>query len=180
MRSVGGRTAATSSHSFDRFFSCSVLVVRDRGRVCARAAMREELLGMASRPSSRIAPLFLSHELGFDLGLEGERNHPAGRNRSVVWSATFASVEDYETYDASEDHEAVVSDLIKPIIVPGSRAAIQHRSRARSGHDRYESDARTTSSSRRAIGTRPRRSAWCCTRGRPPYRPFGRTCDSSS
>ena len=85
-------------------------------------AMKEGLLGLPSK----LDPLFVSHELGFDLELEGGQNHPAGKNRSVVWSATFGSVEDYEAYDTSAEHVAVVSDLIKPIIVPGSRSAIQY------------------------------------------------------
>jgi len=85
-------------------------------------AMKEGLLGLPSK----LDPLFVSHELGFDLELEGGRNHPAGKNRSVVWSATFGSVADYEAYDSSEEHVAVVTDLIKPIIVPGSRSAIQY------------------------------------------------------
>ncbi len=75
---------------------------------------------------SKLDPLFVSHELGVDLKLEGGQNHPAGKNRSVIWTATFGSVEDYESYDTSEEHVSVVSNLIKPIIVPGSRSAIQY------------------------------------------------------
>mmetsp|Transcript_27649 Transcript_27649/g.31425 ORF Transcript_27649/g.31425 Transcript_27649/m.31425 type:complete len:152 (+) Transcript_27649:92-547(+) len=86
------------------------------------AAMKAGLLGLPSK----LDPLFVSHELGFDLKLEGGQNHPAGKNRSVVWSATFGSVNDYEKYDTSDEHVSVVSNLIKPIIVPGSRSAIQY------------------------------------------------------
>ena len=68
-----------------------------------------------------------SHEVGIDLKLPGGQNHPAGRNRSVLWSATFESIEDYESYDTSKEHINVVTSLIKPIIVPGSRSAIQYR-----------------------------------------------------
>ena len=84
--------------------------------------MKEGLLGLPAK----LDPLFVSHELGFDLKLEGGQNHPAGKNRSVVWSASFGSVSDYEKYDTSEEHVSVVSNLIKPIIVPGSRSAIQY------------------------------------------------------
>ena len=83
--------------------------------------MKEGLLGLPSK-----LDVFVSHELGVDLKLEGGQNHPAGKNRSVVWTATFGSVEDYESYDTSEEHVSVVSNLIKPIIVPGSRSAIQY------------------------------------------------------
>ena len=84
--------------------------------------MKEGLLNLPSK----LDPLFVSHELGVDLKLEGGQNHPAGKNRSVVWSATFGSVNDYEAYDTSEEHIDVVTNLIKPNIVPGSRSAIQY------------------------------------------------------
>ena len=85
--------------------------------------MKEGLLGLPSK-----LDVFVSHDLGVDLKLEGGQNHPAGKNRSVIWTATFGSVEDYESYDTSEEHVSVVSNLIKPIIVPGSRSAIQYMS----------------------------------------------------
>ncbi|VEU35011.1 unnamed protein product [Pseudo-nitzschia multistriata] len=86
--------------------------------------MKSGLLGLPG-----VLPEITEHELADDLLLEGGQNHPAGKNRSVVWSATFASVEDYETYETSEEHVAVVTNLIKPIIVPGSRAAIQYHTK---------------------------------------------------
>ena len=85
-------------------------------------AMKEGLLGLPGK----LNPLFLSHELGFDLKLEGGQNHPAGKNRSVIWSAIFDNVNDYEAYDTSDEHISVVQNFIKPIIVPGSRSAIQY------------------------------------------------------
>lgn len=69
---------------------------------------------------------FVAYELGVDLKLEGGQHHPSGKNRSIVWSASFETIEDYEKYESSEEHVEVVSTLIKPIIVPGSRAAIQY------------------------------------------------------
>ena len=66
------------------------------------------------------------YELGEDLKLPGGQNHPAGKNRTICWSATFEDVESYERYDQHPDHLACVNDLIKPNIVPGSRAAIQY------------------------------------------------------
>mmetsp|Transcript_2485 Transcript_2485/g.6625 ORF Transcript_2485/g.6625 Transcript_2485/m.6625 type:complete len:136 (+) Transcript_2485:61-468(+) len=84
-------------------------------------AMKSGLLGLP-----KVLPEIASHELGEDLKLTGGQNHPAGKNRSVVWSATFRSVDDYETYETSKEHVDVVTTLIKPIIVPGSRAAIQY------------------------------------------------------
>ena len=58
--------------------------------------------------------------------LAGGQNHPAGKNRSIVWTACFANVADYEKYNDSKEHVDVVNNLIKPITVPGSRAAIQY------------------------------------------------------
>jgi len=86
------------------------------------AAMEKGLLNLPEK----LNPLFISHELGYDLKLDGGQNHPAGKNRSVVWSCTFGCVQDYEKYDTSDEHVDVVTNLIKPIIVPGSRSAIQH------------------------------------------------------
>lgn len=67
-----------------------------------------------------------SHEIGVDLQLEGGQNHPSGRNRDIVWSATFASKEDYDVYEKHPEHVSVITDLIKPIMIPGSRSAIQY------------------------------------------------------
>jgi hypothetical protein len=69
---------------------------------------------------------FIDCELGTDLKLPGGQNHPAGKNRSIAWCVSFASSSDYERYNDSEEHVDVVNNLIKPIIVPGSRAAIQY------------------------------------------------------
>merc|ERR1712187_824414 len=59
------------------------------------------------------------YELGIDLKLEGGQNHPAGKNRSVSWTATFDSANDYETYAKHEDHVACIKECIAPIIEPG-------------------------------------------------------------
>lgn len=85
------------------------------------AAMKQGLLRLPETVDG-----FLSFELGTDLKLAAGQNHPAGKNRSIAWSASFASVADYERYNESKEHVTVVNDLIKPIIVPGSRAAIQY------------------------------------------------------
>ena len=85
--------------------------------------MKAGLLGLPKQ----LDPVIASHELGVDLKLPGGQSHPAGKNRSVVWSATFDSIQDYESYETSKEHVDVVTTLIKPIIVPGSRAAIQYK-----------------------------------------------------
>jgi hypothetical protein len=84
-------------------------------------ALKQGLLSLPTKVDG-----FIGHELGQDLKLEGGQTHPAGKNRSIVWTACFANVEDYEKYNDSEEHVEVVNNLIKPIIVPGSRAAIQY------------------------------------------------------
>ena len=86
------------------------------------AAMKQGLLGLPKK----LDPIIATHELGFDLKLPSGQEHPAGKNRSVIWTATFGSIKDYEAYDTSSEHVEVVSTLIKPIIVPGSRSAIQY------------------------------------------------------
>jgi Stress responsive A/B Barrel Domain len=72
-------------------------------------------------------PGILSYEVGADMLLESGQNHPAGKNRVVSWTACFANVEDYEIYQAHPAHQAFVSDILKPILLPGSRAAIQYK-----------------------------------------------------
>jgi Stress responsive A/B Barrel Domain len=66
-----------------------------------------------------------SYEVGQDLLLEGGQKHPLGRNRRVAWTVTFDSANDYETYNSCEAHLAFLQKL-KPLLDPGSRAAIQY------------------------------------------------------
>lgn len=82
--------------------------------------IREGLLALPSK-----IPEIKEYELGVDLLLKGGQNHPAGKNRAISWTATFESQQDYETYDASEPHKEFLAKL-KPIVEPGSRAAIQY------------------------------------------------------
>ena len=84
-------------------------------------AMKEGLLGLRKE-----IEVITAHELGVDLKLEGGQNHPAGKNRTLCWSASFASIADYEIYEKHQAHIDVVSNKIKPIMIPGSRAAIQY------------------------------------------------------
>ena len=84
-------------------------------------ALKEGLLSLPKKLDG-----FVGFELGEDLKLPGGQNHPSGKNRSISWMACFANVADYETYNDSKEHVDVVNQLIKPIIVPGSRAAIQY------------------------------------------------------
>jgi hypothetical protein len=84
-------------------------------------AMKHGLLNLWTK-----IPWMQSYELGQDLQLPGGQNHPAGKNRTICWSATFEDVDSYERYDQHPDHVNCVNELIKPIIVPGSRAAIQY------------------------------------------------------
>ena len=67
---------------------------------------------------------FLSYECGADLRLPAGQTHPLGPNRHIVWTCSFATVEDYNTYNTSPTHLAFLS-LLKPILEPDSRAAIQ-------------------------------------------------------
>ncbi|CAK9079307.1 unnamed protein product [Durusdinium trenchii] len=68
----------------------------------------------------------LDFEFGMDLKLPSGQSHPAGKNRTCTWFADFPSVEAYEAYAAHPEHVKVINDLIKPIMEPGTRAAIQY------------------------------------------------------
>lgn len=70
--------------------------------------------------------LITSYELGVDLKLAGRQAHPAGKNRTIAFTATFASIADYQVYETHPAHLAILNEVIKPIILPGSRAAIQY------------------------------------------------------
>lgn len=65
------------------------------------------------------------YELGVDLVLPAGQNHPLGKNRTLSWSATFDSVQDYQAYDASQAHQDFLGKL-RPIVDKTSRAAIQY------------------------------------------------------
>lgn len=71
-------------------------------------------------------PAIAEYELGKDLVLPSGQNHPAGKNRQIVWTVHFNSVEDYNTYDQSEPHQHFIANILKPRLEPGSRAAIQY------------------------------------------------------
>ena len=74
-------------------------------------------------------PLIRSYELGVDLELpsgKASQSNVGGRNRTICWSATFASVEDYDAYHLHEAHKSFVQDVLAPVIEHGSRAAIQY------------------------------------------------------
>jgi formyltetrahydrofolate synthetase len=65
-------------------------------------------------------------ELGVDLALESGQTHPAGKNRVISWMPTFANAADYETYNKHPAHVSFINDILKPVLLPGSRAAIQY------------------------------------------------------
>ena len=65
-------------------------------------------------------------ELGVDLGLESGQTHPAGKNRVISWMPTFATAADYEIYNQHPAHVSFINDILKPVLLPGSRAAIQY------------------------------------------------------
>ena len=93
----------------------------------ARANHRRALLwqaGLLNLPTC--IQEITSCELGVDLKLEGGQKHPAGKNRSICWTATFASTTDYEIYETHEAHLQVITYLIKPVLEPGTRAAVQY------------------------------------------------------
>lgn len=80
--------------------------------------------GFLALPSE--IPAIKTYELGQDLKLESGQTHPAGKNRVFSWTLTFDSPEDYETYNSHPSHQSFLKDILKPNMLPGSRAAIQY------------------------------------------------------
>jgi len=70
-------------------------------------------------------PTITSYELGIDLKLEAGQKHPAGKNRMLIWTASFDSVKDYQTYEEHEAHLAFLGKL-QNVVLPGSRSAVQY------------------------------------------------------
>jgi hypothetical protein len=70
-------------------------------------------------------PSILRYELGEDLRFKSGQNHPTGKNRQLCWSCEFATPDDFEAYQAHAAHQAFLETL-KPLVRPGSRAAIQY------------------------------------------------------
>jgi hypothetical protein len=71
-------------------------------------------------------PHILDHELGVDLLLPAGQAHPAGKNRSISWMAEFGSMQEYTEYETHPAHVALIENVLKPAMVPGTRAAIQY------------------------------------------------------
>ena len=69
-------------------------------------------------------PTIQSFELGQDLLLPSGQSHP-GKNRRLCWSCTFPDVQSYEAYRIHAAHQNFLT-LLKPLVLPGSRAAIQY------------------------------------------------------
>jgi len=89
----------------------------------ATAAQHDQIRqGLLSLPAK--IPQIQEYQLGADLCLPGGQNHPAGKNRAICWAATFKNTEDYEAYDSSQAHKDFLATL-KPLVEPGTRAAIQ-------------------------------------------------------
>ena len=88
------------------------------------AEMNKVKSGLLELPKQ--IPVITSFELGSDLVLAGSADHPAGKNRQICWSASCASIDDYETYDQHEAHKSFLKDTLAPVVQQGSRAAIQY------------------------------------------------------
>lgn len=84
------------------------------------AAVRDGLAALGDKCG------YLDFQFGVDLKLPSGQSHPAGKNRACTWYADFSSVEAYEAYASHPEHLKVLNDLIKPILEPGTRAAIQY------------------------------------------------------
>ena len=84
------------------------------------ARVKESLLNLPHQ-----IPTIRSYELGQDLLLPSGQSHPAGRNRRIAWSCTFPDVQSFESYQSHPAHQEFLA-LLKPLVRPGSRAAIQY------------------------------------------------------
>ena len=67
-----------------------------------------------------------TYELGQDLLLPSGQSHPAGRNRRLCWSCTFSDAQSFEAYQVHRAHQDFLR-LLRPLVSPGSRAAIQYQ-----------------------------------------------------
>eukprot|EP00928_Gymnodinium_smaydae_P018648 TRINITY_DN17106_c0_g1_i1.p1 TRINITY_DN17106_c0_g1~~TRINITY_DN17106_c0_g1_i1.p1 ORF type:complete len:135 (+),score=22.67 TRINITY_DN17106_c0_g1_i1:50-406(+) len=85
-------------------------------------SMKRCILGMPGK-----IPAIKQYEYGSDLLLPSGQSHPSGKNRAVSWSATFENEAAYEEYAKHPDHVNCIKNFIAPVILPGSRAAIQYR-----------------------------------------------------
>jgi hypothetical protein len=47
-------------------------------------------------------------------------------NRVISWMPTFANTADYETYNQHPAHVSFINNILKPVLLAGSRAAIQY------------------------------------------------------
>mmetsp|Transcript_89859 Transcript_89859/g.232048 ORF Transcript_89859/g.232048 Transcript_89859/m.232048 type:complete len:456 (+) Transcript_89859:46-1413(+) len=66
-------------------------------------------------------PEIAGYKVGVDAGVTPEGNH----DFSIV--GDFASEQDYQVYAKHPAHQAVIVNLVKPILAPGGRAAVQYR-----------------------------------------------------
>merc|ERR1712217_991368 len=81
--------------------------------------MKQCLVGMQSKIGA-----IKASEYGVDLKLPSGQTHPAGKNRSVKYSADFVDEAGYDVYAQHPAHLECIKDAIAPILQPGSRAAI--------------------------------------------------------
>lgn len=93
-------------------------------RDVTRSEMRQVEQALLDLPKA--IPQIQDCELGRDFQLIAGQIHPAGKNRALYWSASFSCVSDYKRYDRHPAHVAIL-ETMKPLILPGSRAAIQYR-----------------------------------------------------
>ena len=95
--------------------------LKEEATAADHQAIQEALLRLPDTCGVKV----LSYECGADLKLPAGQAHPLGPNRHIVWSLTTENVKDYDTYNTSEAHKQFLA-LLKPLLEPGSRAAIQY------------------------------------------------------
>jgi len=72
-------------------------------------------------------PEILAYNFGTDAGLDPERNH------DFAIMADFASEKEYEAYAKHPAHVELIQNLVKPILAPGGRVAVQFRPGSEAG-----------------------------------------------
>lgn len=95
--------------------------LKEEATVADHQAIQEALLALPANCGVNV----VSYECGADLRLPAGQNHPLGVNRHIVWTVVTANVQDYNTYNTSQAHMQFLA-LLKPLLEPGSRAAIQY------------------------------------------------------
>ena len=90
---------------------------------CSEADFQVVYDGLLNLPKA--IPTIVKFQLGKDIMLPEGQVHPLGKNRQIMWTASFKSSEEYQIYDSHAEHKSFLKNILAPRLLAGSRAAIQ-------------------------------------------------------